>query len=81
MLNFETRTKLSKEEVAERLKKFFGKGGLELKLCEDTLECLSFEGAGGYVTASLGTEAGKTRITLVTQEWDQQVKKFAASLP
>jgi hypothetical protein len=81
MLNFETKTKLSAEEVAERLKKFFGKGGLGLELCEEKPECLSFEGGGGYVTASIASEEKKTRVNLVTQEWEQQVKKFAASLP
>ena len=81
MINLEAKTKLSKKEVVKRLTKFFGKGGLGLELCEDTPQCLSFEGGGGYVTANIGTEAGKTRVTLVSQEWDHQVKEFAASLP
>ena len=81
MINLEAKTKLSEEELAERLKKFFGKGGLGLTLCEDTPDCLSFEGGGGYVTATLGTEEGKTRVTLVSQEWEHQVKEFASGLP
>ena len=81
MINLEAKTKLSKKEVGERLTKFFGKGGLGLELCEDTPQCLSFEGGGGYVTANISTDAGKTRVTLVSQEWDHQVKEFAAGLP
>ena len=81
MINLEAKTKLSKKELGERLKKFFGKGGLGLELCEDTPKCLSFEGGGGYVTASIHTEEGKTRVTLVSQEWEYQVKEFAAGLP
>jgi hypothetical protein len=81
MINLEAKTKLSKKELEERLKKFFGKGGLGLVLCEDTPQCLSFEGGGGYVTATISTEEGKTRVALVSQEWEHQVKEFAAGLP
>jgi hypothetical protein len=81
MLNLEVKTKLSREEVIQRLKKFFGKGGLGLDITEEGPECLSFSGGGGYVTATLCQEEDKTRMDLVTQEWDYQVKKFASTLP
>jgi hypothetical protein len=81
MLNFEVKTKLSQDEVVNRLKLFFGKGGLGLDLKEDTSGCLYFEGGGGYVKATVCHEEGKTRIDLVTQEWDYQVKKFSSELP
>ncbi len=81
MLNLEVKTKLSLEEVAKRVKQFFGKGGLGLEVSEENPQCLSFDGGGGYVTATLCAEGGKTRITFVTQEWDRQVKEFASSLP
>jgi hypothetical protein len=81
MLNLEVRTRLSQEETSQQLKKFFGKGGMGLEITEETPQCLTFEGGGGYVTASLCPDEGKTRVTLVTQEWDYQVKKFASGLP
>jgi len=81
MINLDVRTKLKQEEVIERLKKFFGKGGLGLDITEEGPQCLTFEGGGGHVTATLCPEEGKTRINLVSQEWDSQVKKFASSLP
>jgi hypothetical protein len=81
MLNLEVKTKLSTEEVTKRARTFFGKGGLGLEVSEENPQCLSFEGGGGYVTATLCPEGDKTRVTLVTQEWDFQVKKFASSLP
>jgi hypothetical protein len=81
MINLEVKTKLSQEEVVKRLKKFFGKGGLGLDIIEESPQCLNFEGGGGYVTATLCLEEGKTRIDLVTQEWDHQVKEFASGLP
>jgi len=81
MLNLEVKTKLSQEEITQRLKKFFGKGGMGLEITDETPQCLRFEGGGGHVTATLCPEEEKTRITLVTQEWDYQVKKFVSSLP
>jgi hypothetical protein len=81
MINLDVRTKLKQEEVIERLKKSFGKGGLGLEITEETPQCLTFTGGGGYVTATLCSEEDKTRINLVTQEWDYQVKKFASGLP
>jgi hypothetical protein len=81
MTNLEVRTKLGQEEVVERLKKYFGKGGLGLEICQETPQCLSFEGGGGYVTTTIRPEEGKTVINLVTQEWDYQVKEFVYGLP
>jgi hypothetical protein len=81
VLNLEVSTRLSQEDVIQRLKKFFGEGGLGLEVVEVAPQCVSFAGGGGHVTAALCPEEGKTRITLVTQEWENQVKKFALGLP
>jgi len=81
VLNLEVRTRLSREEVILRLKKFFGKGGLGLDVTDEAPRCASFEGGGGHVTATLCPEEGKMRVNLVTQEWGNQVKKFASGLP
>ncbi len=80
MLNLEVKTKLSQEKVVDRLKKFFGKDGLGMDLTDETPQCLSFEGGGGYVNATICREEDKNRIELVTQEWEYQVKEFAAKL-
>jgi hypothetical protein len=80
MLNLERKTKLSQEDVLQKLKQFFGKGGLGLELSDETPQCLTFIGGGAYVTATLCSEEDRTRVNLVTQEWDYDVKEFASSL-
>ncbi len=80
MTNLEVKTKLAQEEVVERLKRFFGKGGLCLDLTEETPQCLTFEGGGGYVTATICPEERRTRINLATREWDYQVSQFVEDL-
>ena len=81
MLNLEIKTSLTSDKIIQELKKFFGKGGLGLDIAEERPPCLTFEGGGGHVTATFCPEEGKTRINLVAQEWDYQVKKFASRLP
>jgi hypothetical protein len=80
MLNLERWTALAPEEAMEELKRWFGKGGLGLEVKEENLQCITFQGGGGYVTATLCEDKGKTRVDLVTQEWDYQVKQFASNL-
>lgn len=81
MLNLEVKTKLSQEEVVDRLKAFFGKGGLGLDVAEETQQCIVFESKLGHVAADICPEEGQTRVNLKTQEWDYQVKEFASRLP
>ena len=80
MLHLEVKTKSTPEKVVKKLISYFGEGGQGLKLRDDTSQCLNFEGAGGYVTATLCPENNKTRVELITQEWEHQVKEFAAKL-
>jgi hypothetical protein len=80
MLSLECRTGLAPEKVLEELKRSFGKGGLGLEVKEENPQCITFEGGGGYVTATLCREKGKTRVDLVTREWDYHVKQFASKL-
>jgi hypothetical protein len=80
MLNLECKTALAPEKVLEELKRSFGKGGLGLEVKEENEQCITFEGGGGYITATLCKEKGKTRVEMVTQEWDYQVKQFASKL-
>jgi len=81
VIKLEAKTELPREKLMERLKRFFGKDGLGLEIKDETPECLHFEGGGGYVNATLCSEKGKTRLDLMTQEWDYQVKKFISGLP
>ena len=80
MINLEVKTKLSAPEAFTRLKSFFGEGGLGLKKTEETEACLSFEGSGGYVKATVCREGNQTTINLLSVEWEIQVKNFATSL-
>jgi hypothetical protein len=80
MVHMEQTLNLTPEEVLERIKKFFGKGGQGLELTEENASCLTFTGGGGYVTASVCPEREPTKVELVSQEWEYQVKEFLGTL-
>jgi hypothetical protein len=80
MIHMEETSKFAPEEVLERIKKFFGKGGQGLELTEESASCLIFTGGGGYVTASVCQEREQTKVELVSQEWEYQVKEFLGTL-
>jgi hypothetical protein len=82
MLTLEARTTRSQSEVAQRLREFFGPGGLGLAVSESG-DAMVFEGAGGFVRASIRPsfqEHGQTVVDLHTREFEGQVEKFAREL-
>ena len=78
MLNLEITTGLSVEETGKRAAGFFGEKGLGLKITENEPTRMCFDGGGGYVNIDMCSEGDKTKVTLVTQEWEYQVKEFAS---
>ena len=80
MINLETESKLSTEEITKRAKSFFGKGGLGLEIVDESTECLNFEGAGGFVNVVICPAEGKNRVELQAQEWEEPVKQFASRI-
>ena len=80
MLRLEHKTRLSQDKIIARLKGYFGKEGLGLDLTEESAQCLTFTGGGGYVTASLCDEGNETRVDLISQEWEYHVRQFASDL-
>lgn len=80
MLNMETTSRQIPERVAAALKEYFGAGGLGLETTRDTPGCLTFEGGGGYVQATLCADRHLTRLGLETREWEIAVQRFMSEL-
>jgi hypothetical protein len=81
VVNIEWKSRLKPEELMARLKQYFAEGGQGLEVAEEGPSCINFSGGGGYVTATVCTEEGKTRVNLVTQEWEYQAREFISQLP
>ena len=69
MIHMEATSRLSSDEVLERVRKFFGKEGQGLELSEENESCLTFTGGGGYVTATVCAEGKQTKVDLISQEF------------
>lgn len=76
MLKIATKTKLSPEEAIKRAVGFFGPGGYELEVKNQSPGCAYFEGSGGGVNVTACTEEKRTSVVLESREWDYQVKEF-----
>lgn len=79
MARYGKKTSLKPSEVIDRAVKFFGEGGLGLKIVEKTEEMVCFEGGGGHVTI-IPCLNGETDVDLETREWDYQVKEFMGKI-
>ncbi len=79
MARYGKKTSLKPSHVIEKAVKFFGEGGLGLKIVEKTQEIVCFEGVGGHVTITTRTN-GETDVDLETKEWDYQVKEFMGKI-
>ncbi len=79
----ERQSQLTKEDLITRLKEHFGKWwlGLTMEITEENPSCIAFRGGGGYVKATVFSERGKSKVHLVTREWEYQVEEFISQLP
>ncbi len=80
MLNISKITALSSDKIKLKAKEYFGDRGLKLEISEDTNDCISFTGGGGYVTVTISPVKDKNTVDIVTMEWEFQVKEFLFGL-
>ena len=80
MLRIAKQTRLTSAQVIDRAAKFFGKAGEGLAETERNPCCISFEGAGGYVTVSVSEEGGRQSVDVETREFEYPVKRFLETL-
>lgn len=76
MIRITKQTRLKTEDIIKRASTFFGKGGEALEEKQRNLCCISFEGAGGYVTVSVIEEDKYRTIDVETREFEYQAKRF-----
>jgi len=80
MIRIETKTKLTPEAAIMQAHKFFGPGGLGLQVKDQSATYARFEGGGGSVEVSACAEEKRTKVELVSQEWEYQVKEFISKI-
>ncbi len=82
MLNMESTTRISPQEVIAKALIFFGPQGYNLIVREQGENCIYFEGGGGRVDVTANIDQyGTTKVEVISTEWDYQTKKFFEELP
>ena len=76
MARYGKTSKLSPVNVLEKSLSFFGPGGLDLNVKEQTVARAAFEGGGGYVVVLMTPVDEGTEVEVASREWDYQVEQF-----
>lgn len=76
MLRISKQSRLNTEEILARASGYFGKGGEGLDETERGACCISFSGAGGYVTVTVCEQDNKREVVVETREFEYQAKQF-----
>jgi len=80
MLKIAKQTGLAAEEIIDRASTFFGKDGEGLEETNRNPCCISFDGAGGYVSVSIEDEEKHRVVDVETREFEYQAKQFLGML-
>ncbi len=80
MARYGKQSKRSPKQVLEAAGKFFGEGGLGLKVQRKDERNLYFVGGGGHVSIEAAPLDKGSDVTLETREWDFQVQEFMGKI-
>ena len=80
MIRIARQTRLKPKDIIERASDYFGKKGEALEEKARNPCCISFEGAGGYVTVSVVEEENHRSVDVESREFEYQAKRFLETL-
>ncbi len=79
MLRISMQSQLNTDEILSTASRYFGKGGEGLDETERGPCCISFSGAGGYVTVTVSEQDNKREVVVETREFEYQARQFLGS--
>jgi len=80
MIRISKQSRMNTAEILAKASRYFGKGGEGLDETERGPCCISFSGAGGYVTVTVSEETHKREVDVETREFEYQAKQFLGFL-
>jgi hypothetical protein len=87
MIRMEVDSDLSRNEVIEKAREFFGPDGWGMEVTEFADCCARFEGGGGQVFIQTAPRRGRdgkkvsgSTVEIQGQEWERQIKEFLGHL-
>jgi hypothetical protein len=80
MIRISKKSRLKPDEILGKASRYFGKGGEGLDETERGPCCVSFSGAGGYVTVTVTEGGGQREVDVESREFEYQAKRFLESV-
>jgi len=80
MILISKKSRLNPDEIIAKAGRYFGKGGEGLDETERGACCISFSGAGGFVTVSVSDEISQREVDVEAREFEYQAKQFLGCL-
>ncbi|UCE51216.1 MAG: hypothetical protein JSV31_18365 [Desulfobacterales bacterium] len=80
MLRIAKQTRLTPDDIIDKASSYFGRKGEGLEEKDRNGCCISFEGAGGYVTVTVADENDHRIVDVETREFEYQAKHFLKTL-
>jgi len=80
MIRISKMSRLDSAEILVKASRYFGKGGEGLDETERGPCCISFSGAGGYVTVTVSEQTNQREVEVESREFEYQAKQFLGLL-
>lgn len=80
MIRISKKSRMNPDEIIAKASRYFGKGGEGLDETERGPCCVSFSGAGGYVTVTVVEENVQREVDIESREFEYQAKRFLESI-
>jgi hypothetical protein len=80
MIRISKKSRLNPDEIISKACRYFGKGGEGLDETERGPCCVSFSGAGGYVTVMVSDENDERNVELESREFEYPARRFLESV-
>ena len=80
MIRISKQSRMNTSEILAKASRYFGKGGEGLDETESGPCCISFSGAGGYVTVMVSEEKDERAVDVESREFDYPAKRFLESV-
>ena len=80
MIRISKRSRMNRDEIIASASRYFGKGGEGLNETERGPCCVSFSGAGGYVTVMVVEGNDQREVDVESREFEYQAKRFLESV-
>jgi hypothetical protein len=80
MIRISKKSRMPRDDIIAAATRYFGRGGEGLEETERGPCCVSFSGAGGYVTVMVVEQDNQREVDVESREFEYPAKRFLESV-